>query len=116
MDDFIVYDDSFDKFYFMVEQGIVLGHIVSLRGLEVDKAIIYVILSLPYPSCVREVHVFLGHIGFYRYFIKDFSKITISLCKLLAKEVDFVFDQACKDAHNELKRWVTSTSIMQPPN
>jgi len=40
MDDFIVYDDSFDKFYFMVEQGIVLGHIVSLRGLEVDKAII----------------------------------------------------------------------------
>jgi hypothetical protein len=96
MDDFIVYDDSFDKFYFMVEQGIVLGHIVSLRGLEVDKAIIYVILSLPYPSCVREVHVFLGHIGFYRYFIKYFSKITISLCKLLAKEVDFVFDQACK--------------------
>ena len=53
MDDFIVYDDSFDKFYFMVEQGIVLGYIVSLHGLKVDKAIIDVILSLLYHSCVR---------------------------------------------------------------
>jgi hypothetical protein len=54
--------------------------------------------------------------GFYRRFIKDFSKITASLCKLLAKEVDFVFDQACKDAHDELKRCVTSAPIIQPPN
>jgi len=43
----------------MVEQGIVLGHIVSLCGLEVDNAKIDVISSLPYPSCVREVHSFL---------------------------------------------------------
>jgi hypothetical protein len=88
MDDFMVYGDSFDKClenlslilkrcietnivlnyekcYFMVEQGIVLGHIVSSRGLEVDKAKIDVISSLPYPSCVRKVHFFLGHAGFY---------------------------------------------------
>ena len=128
MDDFTVYGDSFDKrleslilkrcietnlvlnyekCYFMVEQGIVLGHVVSSRGLEVDKAKIDVISSLPHPSCVREVCSFLGHAGFYRRFIKDFSKITAPLCKLLAKEVDFVFDQACKDAHDELKRRVT---------
>jgi hypothetical protein len=126
MDDFMVYGDSFDKClenlslilkkcietnlvlnyekcYFMVEQGIVLGHVVSSRGLEVDKAKIDVISSLPYPSCVREIHSFLGHVGFYQRFIKDFSKITTPLCKLLAKEVDFVFDQACKDAHDELR-------------
>ncbi|XP_073263308.1 uncharacterized protein [Populus alba] len=53
---------------------------------------------------------------FYRRFIKDFSKITSPLCKLLAKEVDFVFDQACKDAHDELKKRVTSAPIIQPPN
>jgi hypothetical protein len=89
---------------------------VSSRGLEVDKAKIDVISSLPYPSCVREIRSFLGHAGFYRRFIKDFSKITAPLCKLLAKEVDFVFDQACKDAHDELKRRVTSAPIIQPPN
>ncbi|KAL9357253.1 hypothetical protein Peur_050506 [Populus x canadensis] len=139
MDDFTVYGDSFDKclenlslilkrcietnlvlnyekYYFMVEQGIVLGHVVSSRGLEVDKAKIDVISSLPYPSCMREVRSFLGHAGFYRCFIKDFSKITAPLCRLLAKEVDFVFDQACKDAHDELKRRVTSAPIIQPPN
>jgi hypothetical protein len=125
MDDFTVYSDSFDKClenlslilkrcietnlvlnyekcYFMVEQGIVLGHVVSSHGLEVDKAKIDVISSLLYPSCVREIRSFLGHTGFYRRFIKDFSKIIAPLCKLLSKEVDFVFDQARKDAHNEL--------------
>jgi hypothetical protein len=65
---------------------------------------------------VRELRSFLGHAGFYRRFIKDFSKITTPLCKLLTKEVDFVVDQACKDAHDELKRHVTSASIIQPPN
>ena len=78
MDDFTVYDDSLDKClenlslvlkrcietnlvlnyekcYFMVEQGIVLGHVMSSRGLEVDKAKIDVISSLSYPSYVREV-------------------------------------------------------------
>jgi hypothetical protein len=97
----------------MVEQGIVLGHVVSPHGLEVDKAKIDVISSLPYPLCVREVHSFLGYVGFYRCFIKDFLKITAPLCKLLAKEVDLVFDQACKDTYNELKRHVTSAPIIQ---
>jgi hypothetical protein len=139
MDDFTVCGDSFDKClenlslilkrcietnlvlnyencYFMVEQGIVLGHLLFSRGLEVDKTKIDVISSLPYPSCVREIRSFLGHAGFFRRFIKDFSKITAPLYKLLAKKVDFVFDQACKNAHDELKRHVTSAPIIQPPN
>jgi hypothetical protein len=59
---------------------------------------------------------FFGHASFYRHFIKDFSKITTLLYKLLTKEVDFVFHQACKDAYDKLKRRVTSDPIMQPPN
>jgi len=46
---------NFENFHFMVEQGIVLGHIISKKGIEVDPAKIYVISQLPYPSCVQEV-------------------------------------------------------------
>jgi len=66
---------------------------------------------------MREGSLFFSkHVDFYRRFIKDFSKITAPLCRLLAKKMDFVFDQACKDAHDELKRRVTSAPIIQPPN
>ena len=79
---------NFEKCHFMVNQGIILGHIVSKKGIEVDKAKIDVIQTLPYPTCVREVRSFLGHAGFYRRFIKDFSKITRPMCLLLQKDVD----------------------------
>ncbi|XP_052625948.1 uncharacterized protein LOC128132967 [Lactuca sativa] len=100
----------------MVSQGLILGHIVSKKGIEVDKAKIDVIQSLPYPTCVREVHSFLGHAGFYRRFIKDFSKITRPMCQLLQKEVDFEFNEACKEAFDKLKELLTSAPIMQAPN
>ena len=139
MDDFTVYGDLFDnclhkltlvlqrcietnlvlnseKCHFMVEQGIVLGHVVSSRGIEVDKAKVDTIQSLPYPAGVREVHSFLGHVGFYRRFIKDFSKIALALCKLLQKDVAFEFDEACKKAFDKLKELLTSTPVIQPPD
>ncbi|PIN21706.1 DNA-directed DNA polymerase [Handroanthus impetiginosus] len=85
-------------------------------GIEVDKAKIEVIKTLPYPVGVREVRSFLGHAGFYRQFIKDFSKITRPLCKLLQKDVPFDFDKECKRAFDELKEALTSAPIIQPPN
>ena len=53
----------------MVQEGIVLGHKVSARGIEVDKAKIEVIEQLPPPTNVKGIHSFLGHAGFYRRFI-----------------------------------------------
>ncbi|KAH9794255.1 hypothetical protein KPL71_004834 [Citrus sinensis] len=139
MDDFSVYGDSFDeclqhltlvlqrckeknlvlnweKCHFMVKQGIVLGHIISSKGIEVDKAKVDLISNLPHPKSVKEVRSFLGHAGFYRRFIKDFSKITRPLCNLLVKDAPFIFDESCLDAFAKLKKLLTSSPIIQPPN
>ncbi|GKC49559.1 hypothetical protein Tco_1072304 [Tanacetum coccineum] len=56
-------------FYFMVKEGIVLGHKISKNGIEVDKAKVDVILKLPHPTTVKGIRSFLGHAGFYRRFI-----------------------------------------------
>jgi hypothetical protein len=50
----------------MVKQGIVLGHVISQRGIEVDKAKVDLISNLPSPRTVKEIRSFLGHAGFYR--------------------------------------------------
>ena len=78
-----------EKCHFMVTEGIVLGHKISQAGIEVDRAKISVIADLPPPNSVKAVRSFLGHAGFYRRFIKDFSKISQPLCHLLCKDVEF---------------------------
>ncbi|KAJ8755397.1 hypothetical protein K2173_019195 [Erythroxylum novogranatense] len=139
MDDFTVYGDSFDaclsnlarvlqrcieknlilnfeKCHFMVSEGIVLGHLISSKGIEVDKAKIEVISSLPYPTCIRDIRSFLGHVGFYRRFLKDFSKIALPLSKLLQKDEKFEFDDSCKKAFNILKSKLISPPILVAPD
>ncbi|KAM5578073.1 hypothetical protein ABKV19_008411 [Rosa sericea] len=107
---------NWEKCHFMVKQGIVLGHIVSARGIEVDKAKVDIVRYLPSPTSVREIRSFLGHAGFYRRFIKDFSKISRPLCQLLQKDVAFVFDKECQEAFDKLKELLTSAPIMLPPD
>jgi hypothetical protein len=107
---------NWEKCHFMVKQGIVLGHVISQRGIEVDKAKVYLISNLPLPRPVKEIRSFLGHARFYRRFIKDFSKIARPLCKLLAKETPFEFDEECLKAFGALKEILTSTPVIRPPN
>jgi len=64
-----------------------LGHKISAKGKEVNQAKIEVIEKLLPPVYVKGVRSFLGHAGFHRCFIKDFSKISKPLCNLLVKEL-----------------------------
>ena len=107
---------NWEKCHFMVTQGIVLGYIVSKDGIEVDKAKVELISNLPTPKCVRDIRSFLGHAGFYRRFIKDFSAIARPLCTLLSKDVPFTWSQACDIAFTKLKNMLVSPPIMRSPN
>jgi hypothetical protein len=73
----------------------VLGHVISEREIEVDKAMVETVEQLPPPTDVKSLRSFLSHDRFYRRFIKDFSKITKTLTHLLQKDVAFDFNEKC---------------------
>nr|GEX48642.1 hypothetical protein [Tanacetum cinerariifolium] len=98
------------------KEGIILGHKISQKGIEVDKAKVNVISKLPHPTTVKGIRSFLGHAGFYRRFIKDFSKIAKPMTRLLEKATPFIFSQECIDAFQTLKRILTEASILIAPN
>ncbi|XP_019251040.1 PREDICTED: uncharacterized protein LOC109229953 [Nicotiana attenuata] len=91
-----------------------VGHRVSKKGIEVDHAKVDLIEKLPVPTSVKAMRSFLGHTGFYRRFIKDFSKIANPLCKLLEKDQHFLFSDDCRFSFEELKRLVTVPIIVAP--
>ena len=100
----------------MVTSGIVLGHIISVKGIEVDKAKIEVISKLPQPKTVRDMQSFLGQVGFYRRFIKKFSVISKSLCNILLKDAPFEWTDDCQKSFKKIIFLLTSAPIMQSPN
>ena len=139
MDDFIVYVSSFEhclqnlgtvlqrcqdknlalnweKCHFMMLEGIVLGHRISVAGLEVDQAKVSIINTLFPPTTVKGIKSFLGHAGFYRRFIIDFSKIARPLCRLLEKDTKFNFDAACQSSFEEIKSRLVEAPIMAKPD
>nr|GEV07293.1 reverse transcriptase domain-containing protein [Tanacetum cinerariifolium] len=135
MDDFLVFRNSFqnclshlekmlkrcedtklclnwEKSHFMVKEGIVLDHKISKEWIEVDKAKVDVITKLPHPTTVKGIQSFLGHVGFYRRFIQDFSKIATPMTRLLEKDTPFLFSKECVKAFQTLKRKLTEAPIL----
>ncbi|GJV83648.1 reverse transcriptase domain-containing protein [Tanacetum coccineum] len=107
---------NWEKCHVMVKEGIVLGHKISGVSIEVDRAKIDVIAKLPYPTNIKGVRSFLGHVGFYRRFIKDFSMISKPMTKLLMKDAKFNFSDDCKTAFNILKERLTTPPIIISPD
>ncbi|GJR75221.1 reverse transcriptase domain-containing protein [Tanacetum coccineum] len=139
MDDFSVFGDSFssclshldkmlkrcedtnlvlnwEKCHFMVKEGIVLGHKILKSGIEVDRAKVDVIAKLPPPTSVKGIQSFLGHVGFYRRFIQDFSKIARPMTYLLEKETPSIFSTECREAFETLKKKLTEAPILVAPD
>ncbi|GJR31162.1 reverse transcriptase domain-containing protein [Tanacetum coccineum] len=97
-------------------EGIVLGHKISKSRIEVDRAKVDVIAKLSHPTSVKGVRSFLGHAGFYRRFIQDFSKIARPMTHLLEKETPFVFSKECIEAFSILKKKLTEAPILVAPD
>ena len=93
-----------------------LGHIISEKGIEVDKEKIEMISKLPPPTNVKTAKQFLGHAGFYKRFIMDFSKISKPIYKLLEKDAKFSWDEDCQRSFEELKVYLTTAPIVRAPN
>ncbi|GKE67706.1 reverse transcriptase domain-containing protein, partial [Tanacetum coccineum] len=104
MDDFSVFRDSFATCLSNLDN--------MLKRIEVDRAKVNVIAKLPHPTTVKGVRSFLGHAGFYRQFIQDFSKIARPMTHLLEKETPFVFSKDCIDAFETLKKKLTEAPIL----
>ncbi|XP_027193528.1 uncharacterized mitochondrial protein AtMg00860-like [Cicer arietinum] len=100
----------------MVREGIVLGHRISDKGIEVDKTKVEVIEKLPPSTNEKGIRSFLGHAGFYRRFIKDFSKVAKPLINLLVKDTPFKFNEDCLNAFNNLKNKLITTPIITAPD
>ena len=81
-----------------------------------DKSKVELISKFPPPTNVKAVTQFLGHAGFYRRFIKDFSKIAKPLYELLEKDTKFLWNEAYQKRFEELKSHFTTAPIVRAPN
>ncbi|GJY69204.1 reverse transcriptase domain-containing protein [Tanacetum coccineum] len=106
---------NWEKSHFMVKEGIVLGHKISKNRIEIDKAKVDVIAKLPHPTTIKGIRSFLGHAGFYRRFIQDFSKIARPMTRVLEKDTPFFFSKECIEAFQTLKKKLTKAPILVAP-
>ncbi len=89
-----------------------LGHMISSKGVEMEKAKIEAVLNFPRPHNVRSVKSFLGLCNYYRRFVKGFCHITRPLNALTQKDVDFIWSDSCEEAFQSLKKALTSEPIL----
>ena len=104
------------KCFLGMVSGILLGHVVSKKGLAVDSDKVKAILTFVPPTCVREVRGFLGCVGYYRRFIEGYAKLANPLTELLKKEVEFIWTEERQRSFEELKLRLVKAPILAPPD
>ena len=99
-----------------MEEIAFLGHVVSKHGVQQDSSKVKAILEWETPKGVTEVRSFLGLVGYYRRFIKDFSMVAKPLTNLLRKNVTFGWSPQCQQSFDELKSRLTTAPILALPS
>jgi hypothetical protein len=92
-----------------------LGHVITKEGIAVNPNKVQSVLEWHAPKNVKEVRGFLGMAGYYRRFIKGFSKIAGPMTKLLRKNITFIWDEKCEKSFEELKDKLTTTPVLAVP-
>jgi hypothetical protein len=100
----------------LLTEGVVLGNQVSYEGIKVDPANIEVIVRLPPPKTQKEVRIFLGHAGYYRRFIENFTNILAPMFGFLIKDVDFLWTEQCQAAFETLKAKLSVAPVLRGGN
>jgi hypothetical protein len=93
-----------------------LGHVVSKEGTRLDPGKIDAVWRFPVPTIVTNVRSFLGLTGYYRKYIKGYSKVAGPLFELTKKDVVFVWNPECQKAFDDLKKALVQASVLVRPN
>ena len=104
-----------EKCEFWLKSISFLGHIVSAAGVSVDPSKIEAVKEWPVPKSAKEIKSFVGLAGYYRRFVRDFSKIAAPLTKLTRKGMKYVWTHECQSTFEELKGRLISVPILKTP-
>ncbi|WVZ52540.1 hypothetical protein U9M48_003588 [Paspalum notatum var. saurae] len=107
---------KFSKCAFWLKEVAFLGHILSAKGVAVDPSKVEDVLNWKQPQTVTAIRSFLGLAGYYRRFIKDFSKIAKPMTALTQKNAKFAWSSKCKEAFGALKTLLTSAPVLAQPD
>ncbi|XP_074297279.1 uncharacterized protein LOC141627983 [Silene latifolia] len=107
---------KFSKCAFWLGEISFLGHVISAEGIKVDPQKIDAITNWLILKNLAEVRSFLGLAGYYRQFVKDFSKIVQPLMNLIRKSIKFEWSEKCDRAFGEVKKRLTSAPVLTLPN
>ncbi|WVZ81719.1 hypothetical protein U9M48_029063 [Paspalum notatum var. saurae] len=107
---------KFSKCAFWLKEVAFLGHILSAKGVAVDPSKVEDVLNWKQPQTVTEIWSFLGLAGYYRRFIKDFSKIAKPMTTLTQKNAKFAWSSKCEEAFGTLKKLLTSAPVLAQPD
>ena len=107
---------KFSKCKFWLTEVRFLVHVVSAFGVSVDPEKVEAVMSWERPKSVFEIRSFLGLVGYYRRFIKDFPRLVAPMTRLTRKEVKFDWDDRCEKAFQEFRRRLTTAPILIVPD